>query len=155
ITQGQLTEIGVLGKMLIAREIVRDAKQLQYPFQTPNTIMDLVHLEEVFDCLDLYLWLSYRFTDIFPEKEIVRGVQAELDQIIHLGIQNIVKLIHRTKHLDDDSDELIATSTSITEDAINDKNKISVRSIIGLEEETAIGSTSRITRQSSITPTTS
>jgi len=33
------------------------AKQIGWPFEIPNTIMDLVHLEEVFDCLDLYLWL--------------------------------------------------------------------------------------------------
>jgi ATP-dependent RNA helicase SUPV3L1/SUV3 len=33
------------------------AKQIDWPFEIPNTIMDLVHLEEVFDCLDLYLWL--------------------------------------------------------------------------------------------------
>ncbi|CAF1219117.1 unnamed protein product, partial [Didymodactylos carnosus] len=126
-------------------------KQLQYPFQTPNTIMDLIHLEEVFDCLDLYLWLSYRFADIFPEKELVRGVQSELDQIIHLGVQSIVKLIRRTRHLDDDSDGLIITATTLAvEDAVNDKNKIPVRPIIGLEEEVAINSTSHSTTHPSI-----
>jgi hypothetical protein len=29
---------------------------------------------------------------MFPDKELVHGIQAELDQIIHAGVQNIVKL---------------------------------------------------------------
>lgn len=36
-------------------------RQIGWPFPCPNTLMDLVHLESVFDVLDLYLWLSYRF----------------------------------------------------------------------------------------------
>ena len=38
---------------------------------------------------------------MFPDRELVRGIQAELDQIIHCGVQNIVKLAHRTDHLED------------------------------------------------------
>ncbi|CAF3378316.1 unnamed protein product [Rotaria sp. Silwood1] len=124
------------------------AKQIGWPFETPNTIMDLVHLEEVFDCLDLYLWLSFRFPDMFPDKELVRGIQAELDQIIHAGVQNIVKLIHRTNRLEDAKDVAVTTSNTektaeaiavVTEEvkSIN-KSKTNVppiRSIIGLEEE--------------------
>ncbi|XP_014670321.1 PREDICTED: ATP-dependent RNA helicase SUPV3L1, mitochondrial-like [Priapulus caudatus] len=34
-------------------------RQIGWPFQAPETILDLVHLEGVFDVLDLYLWLSY------------------------------------------------------------------------------------------------
>lgn len=36
-------------------------RQIGWPFASPNTLLDLVHLESVFDVLDLYLWLSYRF----------------------------------------------------------------------------------------------
>lgn len=36
-------------------------QQIGWPFAMPNTLLDLVHLESVFDVLDLYLWLSYRF----------------------------------------------------------------------------------------------
>ena len=36
-------------------------RQIGWPFACPNTLLDLVHLESVFDVLDLYLWLSYRF----------------------------------------------------------------------------------------------
>jgi hypothetical protein len=31
--------------------------QVSWPFGLPKTILDLVHLEAVFDVLDLYLWL--------------------------------------------------------------------------------------------------
>jgi len=34
-------------------------RQLGWPFQAPRTIADLVHLEAVFDVLDLYLWLRF------------------------------------------------------------------------------------------------
>ena len=35
--------------------------QLGWPFAPPETILDLVHLEAVHDCFDLFLWLSYRY----------------------------------------------------------------------------------------------
>lgn len=37
------------------------SQQIGWPLACPNTITHLVHLEAVFDVLDLYLWLSYRF----------------------------------------------------------------------------------------------
>ena len=36
-------------------------RQIGWPLASPSTLLDLVHLESVFDVLDLYLWLSYRF----------------------------------------------------------------------------------------------
>lgn len=99
--------------------------------EIPRTILDLVHLEEVFDCLDLYLWLSFRFPSMFPEKELIRGIQSELDQIIHDGVQNIVKLIHRTnsieqnKDLTSNEDKTIELIETIEENSlIDDKDQI-------------------------------
>ncbi|UJR13320.1 hypothetical protein I4U23_000338 [Adineta vaga] len=129
------------------------AKQINWPFEIPNTIMDLVHLEEVFDCLDLYLWLSFRFADMFPDKELVRGIQAELDQIIHAGVQNIVKLIHRTNRIEDAKDIAVTTEKTVeVVAAINEETKVidgaksnapQIRSIIGLEEELDVDTTNR------------
>ena len=51
----------------------------------PNTILDLIHMEAVHDVFDLYLWLSYRFPDMFPDTEIVRSIQSELDGVIEEG----------------------------------------------------------------------
>jgi len=67
-----------------------------WPFTTPGTILDLVHLEHVFDVLDLYLWLSYRFPDMFPDAEEVRPMQAELDAAIQDGVTSIVRLLNNT-----------------------------------------------------------
>lgn len=85
---------------------------------------------------------------MFPDKELVRGIQAELDQIIHAGVQNIVKLIHRTNRLEDAKDVAVTTSTTektaeviaaVSEETKPTNGTISntprIRSIIGLEEE--------------------
>ena len=84
-------------------------RQIGWPFAIPKNIVELAHLESVFDVLDLYLWLSYRFTDLFPDSELVRDMQKELDSIILNGVINITKLLKasetRTSYsLNDSSD---------------------------------------------------
>ena len=71
--------------------------QVGWPFSLPRTILDLVHLEAVFDVLDLYLWFSYRFMDIFPEANLVRDIQKELDEIIQQGVIQITKLLQNSE----------------------------------------------------------
>ncbi|EFN89463.1 ATP-dependent RNA helicase SUV3-like protein, mitochondrial [Harpegnathos saltator] len=68
-------------------------QHIGWPFAIPKTILDLVHLEGVFDVLDLYLWLSYRFMDLFPDAKIVRDVQKELDALIEAGIVKLTVLL--------------------------------------------------------------
>lgn len=68
-------------------------RNIGWPLAIPKSIMDLVHLEAVFDVLDLYLWLSYRFPDLFPDAEDVRAMQQELDLIIQKGVLNITHLL--------------------------------------------------------------
>ncbi|KAK2589289.1 hypothetical protein KPH14_007841 [Odynerus spinipes] len=64
-----------------------------WPFSTPKSLLDLVHMEAVFDVMDLYLWLSYRFMDLFPDANMVRDVQQELDSYIQAGIQSLTQLL--------------------------------------------------------------
>lgn len=71
--------------------------QVGWPFSIPKTILDLVHLEAVFDVLDLYLWFSYRFMDIFPDANLVRDIQKELDEIIQQGVFQITKLLQNSE----------------------------------------------------------
>lgn len=71
--------------------------QIAWPFSIPKTIVDLVHLEAVFDVLDLYLWFSYRFMDIFPDGNLVRDIQKELDEIIQQGVFQITKLLQNSE----------------------------------------------------------
>ncbi|XP_076012349.1 ATP-dependent RNA helicase SUPV3L1, mitochondrial [Genypterus blacodes] len=66
---------------------------VNWPPVAPQNIKDLVHLEAVHDVLDLYLWLSYRFMDMFPDTTQVREIQRELDDIIQQGVRNITRLI--------------------------------------------------------------
>ncbi|KAM7423954.1 hypothetical protein PAMA_000354 [Pampus argenteus] len=87
-----------------ARQFSRDepltfswvCRHVNWPLAPPKNIKDLVHLEAVHDVLDLYLWLSYRFMDMFPDTGLVREIQQELDDIIQQGVQNITRLIRAT-----------------------------------------------------------
>ncbi|CAG9835669.1 unnamed protein product [Diabrotica balteata] len=72
-------------------------RNIGWPLQPPKTILDLVHLEAVFDVLDLYLWLSYRFVDLFNEPNLVRDMQRELDQIIQQGIVQLTRLLRNSE----------------------------------------------------------
>ncbi|XP_065371873.1 ATP-dependent RNA helicase SUV3 homolog, mitochondrial [Calliphora vicina] len=72
-------------------------KNCGWPFSLPKTIVDLVHLESVFDVMDLYLWLSYRFMDLFPDSVSVRAAQKELDEIIQQGVFQITRLLKNTE----------------------------------------------------------
>lgn len=69
---------------------------LKFPFRQPKNMSELDHLLSVYDCFDLYLWLSYRFPDIFLDQELVRNVQRRLDEIIMEGVLNITKLLRAT-----------------------------------------------------------
>jgi len=42
-------------------------RQIGWPVACPGNLVDLVHLEAVFDVFDLYLWLSYRFSVILSK----------------------------------------------------------------------------------------
>ncbi|XP_017488931.1 PREDICTED: ATP-dependent RNA helicase SUPV3L1, mitochondrial-like [Rhagoletis zephyria] len=66
---------------------------LKFPFRRPANMAELDHLLSVYDCFDLYLWLSYRFPDVFLDQELVRGVQRKLDEVILEGVMNITKLL--------------------------------------------------------------
>jgi ATP-dependent RNA helicase SUPV3L1/SUV3 len=68
-------------------------RNIDWPLARPGNLAELVHLEQVFDVLDLYLWLSYRFPDLFPEQELVRDMQRDLDQLIYSGVAAITKLL--------------------------------------------------------------
>ncbi|XP_048126516.1 ATP-dependent RNA helicase SUPV3L1, mitochondrial [Alosa alosa] len=88
-----------------ARQFSRDepltfgwvCRHVSWPLAPPKNIKDLVHLEAVHDVLDLYLWLSYRFMDMFPDANQVREVQKELDTIIQQGVRSITRLIRASE----------------------------------------------------------
>lgn len=71
-------------------------ESIGWPLPPPRSLANLQHLEVVFDVLELYLWLSYRFPDLFPDGESVRKIQGGLDSTIHQGLVEIAKLITTT-----------------------------------------------------------
>ncbi|KAE9535692.1 hypothetical protein AGLY_007593 [Aphis glycines] len=81
-------------------------KHIGWPFTIPKTIIDLVHLEAVFDVLDLYLWFSYRFSDLFLEANLVRDMQSELDDIIEQGVVQITRLLKNSESSSPSSDSI-------------------------------------------------
>ncbi len=70
------------------------AMKRAHPYDEPA--WDLVRLEQVFDVLDLYMWLSYRFADLMPDGVRVREIQTELDATIQQGVVNIVRLLRNS-----------------------------------------------------------
>lgn len=73
------------------------ASNCGWPQKIPNTILDLVQLEAIFDVMDLYLWLSYRFPDMFPQAHVVKEAQKELDGLIQKGVMKITRLLKNTE----------------------------------------------------------
>ena len=92
--------------------------QVGWPFSPPETILDLVTLEQVHDSFDLFLWLSYRFPDMFVDVDTVRQVQQELDKVIEEGVNNIVELLKKA-----DSKHGSSPSGFIDEDTIESKRR--------------------------------
>ncbi|XP_069466708.1 ATP-dependent RNA helicase SUPV3L1, mitochondrial [Ambystoma mexicanum] len=72
-------------------------RHVNWPLIAPKNIKELMHLEAVHDVLDLYLWLSYRFMDMFPDANLIREIQKVLDNIIQIGVHNITKLIRASE----------------------------------------------------------
>lgn len=74
-------------------------QNIGWPLRPPRNVSELVHLEAVFDVLDLYLWFSYRFSDIFVDPNPVREIQSELDVIIQQGVLQITRLLKNMDRL--------------------------------------------------------
>ncbi len=66
-------------------------KIVDFPFSMPKNIADVRHLEVMYDALDLYLWLSYRFSDIFCNPEEVKAMRINLEATIYQGVKELSK----------------------------------------------------------------
>ncbi|KAI6187673.1 RNA helicase [Aphelenchoides besseyi] len=63
---------------------------ISWPLKSPETSSDIKHLEECYDILTAYLWLGYRFPEMFPDMEIVR----DMCRTVNKHIDNGLRLIH-------------------------------------------------------------
>ncbi|XP_068746401.1 ATP-dependent RNA helicase SUPV3L1, mitochondrial-like isoform X3 [Montipora capricornis] len=57
-------------------------KLIKWPPKSPKSLAELQKLEAVHEGLDLYLWLSYRFPDIFVDVEQICHMQQRVEGII-------------------------------------------------------------------------
>ncbi|XP_060528380.1 ATP-dependent RNA helicase SUV3 homolog, mitochondrial [Cylas formicarius] len=126
-------------------------RNIGWPLQPPKTIIDLVHLEAVFDVLDLYLWLSYRFNDLFNDAELVRDMQKELDQIIQQGVVQLTRLLKN-------SETGISSGTSAADDDEFDSHRKKQRYLRGGDHRQRAGVgqgrlTERLLAHGILTPT--
>ncbi|GMR31567.1 hypothetical protein PMAYCL1PPCAC_01762, partial [Pristionchus mayeri] len=64
-----------------------------WPAQPVQKLEDLVHLEDLYEVLDSYLWLSLRFQSNLPDREIVMEARQQVDNLINEGVENMSKLL--------------------------------------------------------------
>ncbi|GMT31178.1 hypothetical protein PFISCL1PPCAC_22475, partial [Pristionchus fissidentatus] len=64
-----------------------------WPPAPVTNLNDLVHLENVYEILETYLWLSLRFQDMLPDEEIVREASRQVDSLIREGVENMSSLL--------------------------------------------------------------
>ncbi|KAI6214629.1 RNA helicase [Aphelenchoides besseyi] len=55
--------------------------------KSPKTTDDIKHLEECYDILTAYLWLSYRFPEMFPDMQSVREMCKTVNNHIDAGLR--------------------------------------------------------------------
>lgn len=148
-----------------ARQFSRDepltfgwvCRHIGWPVPAPKNIKDLVHLEAVHDVLDLYLWLSYRFMDMFPDTSLIREIQQELDNIIQEGVRNITRLIRATDTSVSDTLQLQSCKQDQT-DPSSRSNYLSAKTSRGQRVQRGTGTTiessltGRLVRDGLLTP---
>lgn len=93
----------------------------------PKNLAELVHLECVFDVLDSYLWLSYRFSEMFPHVDQIRSAQVQLDQLIQDGVLHLTKLLQNVNEENSDikCEYFLCSTVHLTENScelFNDNN---------------------------------
>jgi ATP-dependent RNA helicase SUPV3L1/SUV3 len=68
-------------------------KMLGWPLKVPSNLSEVMHLENVYDVLDLYLWLGYRFPEIFVDREQCKEMRIELEKVLFLFHFNLLVFI--------------------------------------------------------------
>ncbi|CAB3409903.1 unnamed protein product [Caenorhabditis bovis] len=58
---------------------------LEWPPKPATTLAELVILEQTYEILDQYMWLSMRFPDMLPDEPSVRQASRELDKMIQVN----------------------------------------------------------------------
>ena len=102
-------------------------KMIGYPWEVPDNMTAVQHLEVVFDVLDLYLWLCNRFPEIYCYREEVVSMRIDLEAIIYKGVKVMSKLGNtgsgtRVRSLQ--QRQLIASRTAQNANSSNESRKV-------------------------------
>ncbi|CAP26340.3 Protein CBG06022 [Caenorhabditis briggsae] len=94
---------------------------LEWPPKPASTLSELSLLEQNYEVLDQYMWLSMRFPDMLPDEPRVRDASKILDKMIQDGVEGFMSLLavgpgdnsdSREKRLSRPSEEKLAKSAS-------------------------------------------
>uniref|UniRef100_A0A2K6VUE1 RNA helicase n=1 Tax=Onchocerca volvulus TaxID=6282 RepID=A0A2K6VUE1_ONCVO len=56
---------------------------IQWPFPKPTNVTMLLDMCKLYNLIDLYLWLSYKFPDMFPDRERIRLLGKLIESYIN------------------------------------------------------------------------
>lgn len=66
---------------------------LEWPPKPATTLNELSLLEQNYEILDQYMWLSMRFPDMLPDEPRVREASKHLDSMIQEGVESFMSLL--------------------------------------------------------------
>ncbi|CAI5449431.1 unnamed protein product [Caenorhabditis angaria] len=66
---------------------------IEWPPAPATNLRELVFLEQTYEILDQYMWLSMRFPDMLPDEPAIREASRQLDQMIQEGVDSFMSLI--------------------------------------------------------------
>ncbi|XP_046850999.1 ATP-dependent RNA helicase SUPV3L1, mitochondrial-like [Xenia sp. Carnegie-2017] len=81
------------GKIISAEGLRR---LIGWPPSRPNSLRAMQELEVLHESFDLYLWLSYRYPEVFIDREKIRAMQSQLQTVINNSISSGIALIATT-----------------------------------------------------------
>ncbi|XP_028390997.1 ATP-dependent RNA helicase SUPV3L1, mitochondrial-like [Dendronephthya gigantea] len=77
------------GKLISAEGLRR---VIGWPPSRPTSLRSMQELEVLHESFDLYLWLSYRYPEIFIDREKIRAMQSQLQTVINNSLSSSIAL---------------------------------------------------------------
>uniref|UniRef100_A0A8R1E4X8 RNA helicase n=1 Tax=Caenorhabditis japonica TaxID=281687 RepID=A0A8R1E4X8_CAEJA len=66
---------------------------LEWPPKPATNVTELSFLEQTYEILDQYMWLSMRFPDMLPDEPRAREASKQLDTMIQEGVESFMSLL--------------------------------------------------------------
>lgn len=85
-------------------------ESIQWPLPRPTNVSMLLDMCKLYNLIDLYLWLSYKFPDMFPDRERVRQLGVLIEGYISEAIAMVSSL---TSHEAAAAGEDVGETTSL------------------------------------------